>query len=89
MAQYRQIRAERLRGLGRWLDRNGEAIFDTRPWTRAEGASADGIPVRFTARDDTLFATLLGDAKAEPDPYRKPGSASGRPASGCLGKKRR
>ncbi len=52
--------AERLRGLGRWLDRNGDAIFDTRPWTRAEGVSADGLAIRFTARDDTLFATLLG-----------------------------
>jgi len=52
--------AERLRALGRWLDRNGEAIFDTRPWGRAEGKTTQGLDVRFTAADDKLYATLLG-----------------------------
>ena len=52
--------AERLRSLGRWLDRNGAAIFDTRPWERAEGKTSQGIDIRFTAGDGTLYATLLG-----------------------------
>ena len=52
--------AERLRGLGRWLDRNGAAIFDTRPWTRADGATTQGLDLRFTKADDTLYVTLLG-----------------------------
>ena len=56
--------AERLRGLGRWLDVNGEAIFGTRPWQRAEGKTSAGLDIRFTATEEDLFATLL-DAPAE------------------------
>ncbi|MCY3865196.1 MAG: alpha-L-fucosidase [Chloroflexi bacterium] len=52
--------ADRLRALGRWLDRNGEAIFDTRPWGRAEGKTTQGLDLRFTAKDGALYATLLG-----------------------------
>lgn len=52
--------ADRLRSLGRWLDRNGEAIFDTRPWTRADGATTQGLDLRFTKADDALYVTLLG-----------------------------
>jgi len=50
----------RLEALGAWLRANGEAIYGTRPWQRAEGATACRVPVRFTARDDTVYATLLG-----------------------------
>ena len=52
--------AERLRSLGRWLDVNGAAIFDTRPWQRAEGKTTQGVNLRFTATDEALYATLLG-----------------------------
>ena len=52
--------AERLRGLGRWLDVNGAAIFDTRPWQRAEGKTTQGLDLRFTSIDEALYATLLG-----------------------------
>ena len=52
--------ADRLRALGRWLDRNGEAIFDTRPWGRAEGKTTQGLDLRFTATEGALYATLLG-----------------------------
>src|SRR5690606_922374 len=49
----------RLEALGAWLRDCGEAIHDTRPWRRAEGATACGVPVRFTTKGDTVFATLL------------------------------
>ena len=52
--------AERLLALGWWLRANGPAIFGTRPWTRAEGTTADGIDVRFTASDEAVHAIVLG-----------------------------
>lgn len=53
------LQKERLLGLGAWLDVNGDAIFDTRPWQQAEGKANDDIEVRFTQKGDTLYATLL------------------------------
>ena len=50
----------RLDWLGRWLDRNGEAIYGTRPWQRAEGKASGELRVRFTARGDDLFAIVFG-----------------------------
>ena len=52
--------AERLRALGRWLDINGEAIFDTRPWRRADGKTSQGLDLRFTSNEYALYVTLLG-----------------------------
>jgi alpha-L-fucosidase len=57
------IQVDRLHQLGGWLKQNGEAIFDTRPWTRATGKTADGIDVRFTAKDKAVYAVLLDRPK--------------------------
>jgi alpha-L-fucosidase len=59
-ARIPEIQLLRLRWLGEFLSANGEAIYDTRPWTRAEGTTREGIPVRFTWRQGNLYATLLG-----------------------------
>lgn len=53
----------RLEVLGAWLRASGEAIYGTRPWMRAEGVTACGVPVRFTAKGDTTYATLLDTPK--------------------------
>jgi alpha-L-fucosidase len=51
---------ERLAWLGDWLATNGEAVYATRPWQRAEGRTACGLGVRFTARGDAVHAIVLG-----------------------------
>jgi alpha-L-fucosidase len=56
-----EIQADRLRALGNWLNVNGEAIYGTRPWERAEGNTAQGLDVRFTRKGETLYVFLLGD----------------------------
>ncbi len=59
-AQIPAPQLERLGWLASFTERNGEALYGTRPWKRAEGATAEGIPVRFTAKGGTLYALLLG-----------------------------
>ena len=65
-----------LLGIGRWLKSNGEAIYGTRPWTvygegptrNVGGASFSeqkdkpytARDIRFTTKENTLFAILLG-----------------------------
>jgi alpha-L-fucosidase len=65
-AQIPEAQRERLRWLGGFTKRYGEALYGTRPWQRAEGETADGTRLRFTARGETLYAWLLGGANAAP-----------------------
>ncbi len=53
------LQMQRLDALGAWIEVNGAAIFGTRPWIRAEATTTEGIGVRFTQKDDTLYAILL------------------------------
>jgi alpha-L-fucosidase len=57
--------AERLLGLGGWLDVNGEAIFGTRPWIHASTSTSDGQGVRFTRKADAVYAIVLGTPPRE------------------------
>jgi len=60
------VQLDRLQKLGAWLKQNGEAIYGTKPWTRANGttnqadASGRAVDVRFTQKDGHLYATLFG-----------------------------
>jgi len=58
-----EIQERRLLELGKWLEVNGEAIFRTRPWIRAEGITTDGIEIRFTQKEGMLFVFLLDKPK--------------------------
>ena len=55
-----EVQRELLRGLGRWLDVHGEGIYGTRPWVEATGTTpGDSLRVRFTQKNDTVYAFLL------------------------------
>lgn len=54
-----EIQVERLRGIGQWLDVNGEAIYGTRPWFIAEDTTDDGISVRYTKKEANVYAVLF------------------------------
>jgi alpha-L-fucosidase len=43
-----EIQLDRLHKLGEWLNVNGEALFDSRPWVRASATTPDG-DMRFTS----------------------------------------
>ena len=58
------VQLERLKILGKWMAQNGEAIYGTRSWNRAEGETREGIPVRFTSKGPQVYALLLGIPKS-------------------------
>lgn len=57
---------ELLRGLGRWLKVNGEGIYGSRPFDTLTGASSsDGVPLRFTKGNGSLYVFSMLRPRAE------------------------
>jgi len=54
-----EVQVDRIKGVGAWLAVNGDAIYGTRPWKRAEGRTTEGLSVRFTSKTGSLFAILM------------------------------
>jgi alpha-L-fucosidase len=73
-AQIPDEQLTRLDWLARWVPPHADAIAATRPWVRPGTTAADGTSVRYTARDDTVYAFLrtatssivLSDVSATP-----------------------
>ena len=45
--------------VGEWLENNGESIYATKPWRKAEGSSKRENIIRFTQNKDALFIHLM------------------------------
>jgi alpha-L-fucosidase len=73
-AQIPEEQTQRLEWLGQWVVPNGEALYGTRPWVSFGTAPTGAQSVRYTARDDTVFAfvrdpgrtVMLSDARPTP-----------------------
>ena len=57
-AQIPDEQRARLAWLGEWIGPNADAIRATRPWVRAGDTTAEGVGVRYTARDEDVFAIV-------------------------------
>ncbi len=51
--------AQALLGIGRWLAINGEAVYGTRPYSRAGDETEDGLKVAYTTKENALYITIL------------------------------
>jgi alpha-L-fucosidase len=59
-----EVQQAPLRGLGAWLDVNGEAIYASRPWVVTESVTADGTPLRFTKSGEGVYVLVMGMPQA-------------------------
>ena len=71
---------ERLAAVGELLGRIGPAVRATRPWVRPAATSAEGLPLRFTARDTAVGVAVLSRPEGEwltvPDVRVDPGATA-------------
>jgi len=50
----------RLNKFGNWLALNGEAVYGTRPWTKAEASTETADNIRLTAGPDAIYLIYAG-----------------------------
>lgn len=86
-AQIPEEQLARLDWLGSWMDEHGSAVHATRPWVTAGEVTGEGHPVRYTARDDLLFALVQASSvtatlrEVRPTPTTVVSSPAGAPLS--------
>jgi alpha-L-fucosidase len=61
-AQIPDEQVTRLEWLGGWVVPHTDAIVGTRPWVTPGTTTSDGRPLRYTARDRTVYAFVQGAA---------------------------
>jgi len=57
-AQIPELQVERLAWLEQWMSASRDALVATRPWVCPGSTTAEGVPVRYTARAESVFAFL-------------------------------
>ena len=60
-----EIQKRVLQEIGQWLEINGEGIYSSRPWERADGKTMDNLDIRFTQKNELLFIHLLNNPKGK------------------------
>ena len=61
-AQIPEEQTRRLKWLAEWMGAHEPALRATRPWVRPGVETGEGAQVRYTARDETVFAIVDGAA---------------------------
>ncbi len=86
-AQIPDEQITRLDWLGDWVRLNADAIMATRPWVTPGTSTHEGQPVRYTARDDTVYAVTrnAADVITLPDVRATPTTAVTTVAGTVLG----
>jgi alpha-L-fucosidase len=85
-AQLADAQLERLGWLAEWVVPNADAIRGTRPWVVPGTTTAEGAPVRYTARDTTVYAFVQGPSGSVtlPEVRSTPTTAIGTVAGAAL-----
>ena len=60
-----EVQKHVLQGIGRWLEINGEGIYGTHPWERADGKTIDNSKIRFTQTKEIIYIHLLNNPKGK------------------------